>query len=289
MFFISTFQPFKKLIFSYFTSNFLIFYQTLYFTKMEIPKPCERFGANDDSVNELKDIIRKYGFLDTLSYVKKHIQDKGQSAKIQMYNHFSFYIYELYRKLKSGEMTIDPDREEVIAYEVSHDKLRRIFNYMTDNPNHFSENLFLTYKKMSIVNRELDVFADDEFLQKLDNVLGFSFSDLISFRNLKSPKDLMKLSKSDQKKLTKMVQNIAEQKFHIPSDSIIGCEVSIVSATQEDNSFFIHNEEINVEQQTTSHRKSSNKNEYLYSLDEIWLNNEIESRIQQRISSRNEH
>ncbi len=257
---------------------------------MELPKPCERFGANDESVNELKDIIRKYGFLNTLSYVKKNIQDRGQNAKIQMYNHFSFYIYELYQKLKKGEVTIDPDRDEVIAYEVSHDKLRRIFNYMTDNPNHFSENLFLTYKKMSIVNKELDVFTDDEFLQKLDDVLGFSFSDLLTFRNLKSPKDLMKLSKGDQKKLTKMVQNIAEQKFHIPSQNIISCEVSLLSTNGDDIPFSIKNQEINVENtienggNTLSHRNSSNENDYTYSLDEIWLKNEIEIRIQKRIS-----
>jgi hypothetical protein len=259
---------------------------------MEIPKPCNKFGANDESVSELKDIIRKYGFLETLSYVKKHIEGQEDNTKIQMYNHFSFYIFELYQKLKSGEITEDPDKDEVISYQLSHDKLQRIFTYMMDNPNYFSEKLYLTYKKMSIVNRELDVFTDDEFLHKLDDVLGFSFSDLISFRNLKCPKDIMKLSKTDQKKLTKMIQNITDRKLHIPTDSIISCEVSILPNYSMDmpiNPFVIHQKDTDTSIEN-NHRNSSNKNEhkYVYSLDETWLNNEIEIRIQKRMSSRNE-
>jgi hypothetical protein len=255
---------------------------------MELIEPCERFGTTNDSVSELKDIIRKYGFLATLQYVKKHIGDQDKNARIQMYNHFSFYIHNLYQKLKSGEIEEDPDKEEVITYEITHDKLKRIFHYMIENPSYFNTNLLLTYKKMSIVNRELDIFTDNEFLQKLDDILGFSFNDLISFRNLKSPKDIMKLSKMDQKKLTKMVQNITANKLNIPSDSIISCEISMISPDNINNPFFIENQEVSTPSSKTE-RQSSNENhhEYKYSLDETWLENELEIRIQKRLSARN--
>jgi hypothetical protein len=253
---------------------------------MELIQPCDRFGTSNDSVSELKDIIRRYGFLGTLQYVKKHVEDKDKNTRIQMYNHFSFYIHHLYQQLKTGEMEEDPDKEEVLAYEITHDKLKRIFHYMTENPTYFNGNLLLTYKKMSIVNRELDIFTDDEFLQKLDDTLGFSFNDLISFRNLKSPKDIMKLSKTDQKKLTKMIQNITANKLNIPSESIISCEVSMISP---DNPFYIENQEVSTPSSTTE-RQSSNANhqEYKYTLDETWLENELEIRVQKRLSARNE-
>jgi hypothetical protein len=56
-----------------------------------------------------------------------------------------------------------------------------------------------------------------------------------------------------------------------------------------DNPFYIENQEVSTPS-STNERQSSNANhqEYKYTLDETWLENELEIRVQKRLSARNE-
>jgi hypothetical protein len=142
-------------------------------------------------------IERKYyenNIFECIRYIRENIVDVGNKQMItdKLVNDF------LYTKRIISVSEMGEDKEEIENYVIENEKFQALFEKMREV--NFRTFFQYHFKRLFIFMTELHIMTGDEFLDRINTILGYRFEDMLDLLKLKNSRDFRYIKK-DQKKM----------------------------------------------------------------------------------------
>lgn len=142
-------------------------------------------------------IERKYyenNIFECIRYIRENIVDVGNKQMItdKLVNDF------LYTKRIISVSEMGEDKEEIENYVIENEKFQALFEKMREV--NFRTFFQYHFKRLFIFMTELHIMTGDEFLDRINTILGYRFEDMLDLLKLKNSRDFRHIKK-DQKKM----------------------------------------------------------------------------------------
>ena len=130
----------------------------------------------------------------SIRYIRENIVDVGNKQMItdKLVNDF------LYTKRIISVSEMGEDKEEIENYVIENEKFHALFEKMREV--NFRTFFQYHFKRLFIFMTELHIMTGDEFLDRINTILGYRFEDMLDLLKLKNSRDFRHIKK-DQKKM----------------------------------------------------------------------------------------
>ena len=160
-------------------------------------------------------IERKYyenNIFECIRYIRENIGEIGDKRTFtdKLVSDF------LYTKRIISVSEIGEDKEEIDNYIIENERFRDLFDKMQEV--NFRSFFQYHFKRLFIFMTELNIMTGNEFIDRINTILGYRFEDMLDLLKLKDTKDFRKISK-DKKKIIMDLYEIHAGSSHIKMSS----------------------------------------------------------------------